>query len=92
MLRHALCVIFFILLHYLHALLWHRHPPGAEEEFIEELRSLADDHHPELVPDIIRAYHFGCNYLVRTNENVRAITHRTSVILGESQYERFGIE
>lgn len=37
---------------------------SADQEFIKEIHSLASHHHPCLLPDIIRAYHFGSRYLV----------------------------
>jgi cation diffusion facilitator family transporter len=37
---------------------------AADPDFIESIRSLAGGFHTELVPDIIRAYHFGARYLV----------------------------
>jgi len=36
----------------------------ASQEFIDEVRLLADMHHPLMKADIVRAYHFGNNYLV----------------------------
>ncbi len=32
---------------------------GAPAEFVEQLKSIADEHHESLVVDCIRAYHFG---------------------------------
>eukprot|EP00743_Colponemidia_sp_Colp-15_P008285 GILK01008993.1.p1 GENE.GILK01008993.1~~GILK01008993.1.p1 ORF type:complete len:407 (+),score=74.12 GILK01008993.1:47-1222(+) len=37
---------------------------SADQDFIETIVSLASSHHPALQLDIIRAYHFGFNYLV----------------------------
>lgn len=37
---------------------------AADDDFLKEVRSVGDAHHPELVVDIIRAYHFGPKYLV----------------------------
>lgn len=37
---------------------------SADTNFVEHIRDLAAKHHPELIPDIIRAYHFGSRYLV----------------------------
>lgn len=37
---------------------------AADSEFIKEIKKLADAHHPQLYPDIIRAYHFGARFLV----------------------------
>lgn len=36
----------------------------ADQEFIDEIRHLVDYHHPLMKSDIVRAYHFGNNYLV----------------------------
>ncbi|KAI9912240.1 hypothetical protein PsorP6_009591 [Peronosclerospora sorghi] len=36
----------------------------ASEEFIEEVKTLCNRHHPSMVLDIVRAYHFGSKYLV----------------------------
>lgn len=36
----------------------------AEQEFIDQIRTLGDVHHPMMKTDIVRAYHFGNNYLV----------------------------
>ncbi|TMW60172.1 hypothetical protein Poli38472_000214 [Pythium oligandrum] len=36
----------------------------ADPDFIEQIRDLTDSHHPLMKSDIIRAYHFGNNYLV----------------------------
>ncbi|KAF4323064.1 hypothetical protein BBO99_00003503 [Phytophthora kernoviae] len=36
----------------------------ASQEFIDEIRLLGDIHHPMMRTDIVRAYHFGNNYLV----------------------------
>ncbi|CEG47866.1 cation diffusion facilitator family [Plasmopara halstedii] len=36
----------------------------AEQEFIDHIRTLGDVHHPLMKTDIVRAYHFGNNYLV----------------------------
>lgn len=36
----------------------------ADSEFVDRVRTLSDHHHPDLVTDIIRAYHFGSKYLV----------------------------
>lgn len=47
----------------------------ANQEFIDEVRVLADMHHPLMKADIVRAYHFGNNYLVELEvilpENMR---------------------
>jgi cation diffusion facilitator family transporter len=37
---------------------------SADDEFLTEVRRMADAHHPAILPDIIRAYHFGPKYLV----------------------------
>ncbi|CAH0489551.1 unnamed protein product [Peronospora farinosa] len=36
----------------------------ADQEFIDQIRLLGDVHHPMMRTDIVRAYHFGSNYLV----------------------------
>uniref|UniRef100_A0AAV1VC81 Cation efflux protein cytoplasmic domain-containing protein n=1 Tax=Peronospora matthiolae TaxID=2874970 RepID=A0AAV1VC81_9STRA len=36
----------------------------ATQEFIDQIRLLGDVHHPMMRTDIVRAYHFGNNYLV----------------------------
>lgn len=36
----------------------------ANQEFIDQIRLLGDVHHPMMRTDIVRAYHFGNNYLV----------------------------
>ncbi|KAF1778969.1 Cation efflux protein, cytoplasmic domain [Phytophthora cactorum] len=36
----------------------------ADQEFIDQIRLLGDVHHPMMRTDIVRAYHFGNNYLV----------------------------
>ncbi|RHY69651.1 hypothetical protein DYB37_010393 [Aphanomyces astaci] len=36
----------------------------ADQDFIDRVRTIADAHHPKLQSDIIRAYHFGNNFLV----------------------------
>ncbi|TDH69585.1 hypothetical protein CCR75_008273 [Bremia lactucae] len=36
----------------------------AEQGFIDQIRMLGDIHHPMMRTDIVRAYHFGNNYLV----------------------------
>ncbi|OQS02878.1 Cation Diffusion Facilitator (CDF) Family [Thraustotheca clavata] len=36
----------------------------AGDEFINSIRSIADTHHPNMQADIVRAYHFGNNFLV----------------------------
>ncbi|KAG9401438.1 hypothetical protein AC1031_009299 [Aphanomyces cochlioides] len=36
----------------------------ADQDFIDRVRAIADAHHPQLKSDIIRAYHFGNNFLV----------------------------
>lgn len=36
----------------------------ADQEFIDEVMDLVDVHHPLMKSDIVRAYHFGNNYLV----------------------------
>jgi divalent metal cation (Fe/Co/Zn/Cd) transporter len=37
---------------------------SADQSFIKEIHELASQHHPLLMPDIIRAYHFGARFLV----------------------------
>jgi cation diffusion facilitator family transporter len=37
---------------------------AADGEFVEHVKRLTADHHPQLTLDIIRAYHFGTKYLV----------------------------
>ncbi len=37
---------------------------AASEEFLKDVRLLAERHHPEMQIDLIRAYHFGPKYLV----------------------------
>ena len=37
---------------------------AANDDFLEEVRAVGNAHHPELLVDIIRAYHFGPKYLV----------------------------
>ena len=37
---------------------------SADQTFIKEIHELAAKHHPLLMPDIIRAYHFGARFLV----------------------------
>jgi divalent metal cation (Fe/Co/Zn/Cd) transporter len=37
---------------------------AADPSFIEEVRSLSTNFHTQLIPDVIRAYHFGARYLV----------------------------
>ncbi|KAF0691005.1 Aste57867_17694 [Aphanomyces stellatus] len=37
----------------------------ADSDFIDRVRAIADAHHPKLKSDIVRAYHFGNNFLVR---------------------------
>lgn len=36
----------------------------ADSSFIEYINNLADNHHPLMKSDIVRAYHFGNNFLV----------------------------
>ena len=37
---------------------------AASEEFLKDVREMANTHHPEMQVDVIRAYHFGPKYLV----------------------------
>ncbi|KAJ0406501.1 hypothetical protein P43SY_001432 [Pythium insidiosum] len=36
----------------------------ATPDFVEQVREISDLHHPQMTTDIVRAYHFGSNYLV----------------------------
>ena len=37
---------------------------AAPEEFVEKLADVANDHHPDMQVDVMRAYHFGARFIV----------------------------